>query len=137
MLYYNPFFDEDGNPVAVQEDVNFPDNPPSLLELYRETYGKDPSGKYWDTYVWLRSNIHNASPAILAPPGTPEELLGVLRTSLDEVMLDPEFRANWRVQFDATMNWNPTDVSIAALKNYKNVKPEYMEVLDELKALDQ
>ena len=132
LFFYHPFFDENGNQVKVQDDVNFPGNPPSLLDLYKELYGKEPSDKYWETYKWLRSNIHNSSPAVLTPPETPDEIVKILRDSLNGVFADADFRAQWKKQFDAMMFWNPTEVSIAALKNFRNVTPEITEVLDEM-----
>ena len=79
--------------------------------------------------------MHSVSPAILAPPKTPPELFKVLRESLNALMTDSDFRQQWGKQFGAVYYWNPTEASIAALKNYRNVKPEYKEVLAEMRAI--
>ena len=134
MLFYHPFFDAAGETVT-PATTPFYDGLPSLKDLYVEIHGSEPSGIHWDSYRWLRTNVHATSPAMVAPPGTPEELLEVLREAYQATWSDPGFREGWLAQFGEFPHVNPTDATVSAFTDYQSITPEMLEVVEEMVAL--
>ena len=134
MLFYHPFFDAEGE-VVIPETTPFYEGLPSLSDLYAEINGEAPDGIYWETYRWLRTNVHATSPAMLAPPGTPDDLLNILREAYQATWADPEFQASWLAQFGEFPHVNPTQATIDAFQDYRSITPEMLEVVEEMVAL--
>ena len=134
MLFYHPFFDENGE-VVIPAQTPFYDGLPSLKDLYVEIHGSEPSGIHWETYKWLRTNVHATSPAMVAPPGTSEDILNVMREAYQATWSDPEFRNGWIAQFGVFPHVNPTDATVNAFKDYRSITPEMLEVVEEMVAL--
>jgi len=89
----------------------------------------DRSGPYWETYKWLRINVHGITPSLLAPPGTPDHLLAILRSSAEATYHDPDFQKLWLKQFGEVIQWNNIKDTLSAFKNYKKVDEEKRKVL--------
>ncbi len=134
MLYYHPFFDEAGE-VVTPAETPFHDGLPSLKDLFVEIHGSEPSGIRWETYKWLRTNVHATSPAMVAPPGTPENLLEVLREAYQATWSDPAFREGWLAQFGEFPHVNPTGATVDAFKDYRSITPDMLKVVKEMVAL--
>ena len=77
IAYFHPFFDRNGNEVG---PIGSMAGAASFSEVYQQVHGSRPSGPYWEAYKWLRFNAHGSSPAVLAPPGTPDSIVTVLRS---------------------------------------------------------
>jgi hypothetical protein len=116
MLYYHPFFDRAGNEVKPSK-IPFHDGVPSLSELYKSIHGKAPSGTQWEAYKWLRFNVHATSPAVIAPPGTPEKYLKIMRTALYGVWADKAFQKKWLAQFGDRPHITSTADTIRAFQS--------------------
>jgi len=134
MLFYHPFFDENKE-IIVPAEAPFYSDLPSLRDLHIQIHGAEPSGIKWDTYKWLRTNVHSTSPAMVAPPGTPDELLEVLRTAYQSTWADGEFQAKWLAQFGDAPHVNSTASTISAFQNYRSITPEMLAVVEEMVAL--
>ena len=131
MLFYHPFFDENGS-IIVPDEAPFYDGLPSLRDLHVEIHGVEPSGIEWETYKWLRTNVHATSPAMVAPPGTPEELLELLRSAYQDTWADPSFQENWLAQFGDAPHVNSTASTMAAFQDYQKITPEMLAVVEQM-----
>lgn len=85
-LWYIPPLDQDGQPTVLADVTEAP----AFHELYREIHGNDPSGPGFDAIMYL-----NNVPTIMvaAPPGTPAELVELLRASFVATTRDAEYLA--------------------------------------------
>ena len=86
-LFYFTGVGEDGNMV---EDPLLPGIEP-FDAFYRRVMGEDPSGPIWDMIEFHGRVTDPINWLVVAPPGTPEGHLDMLRTSFREAMEDPEF----------------------------------------------
>lgn len=83
-LWYIPPIGENGEPIELA-DVS---EAPAFHQLYQEVRGEMPTGPAWDAIMYL-----NNVPTILvaAPPGTPEELVTILRESFEATTQDEAY----------------------------------------------
>ena len=95
--------DADGNvrPRSSQlEDLGVP----TLVELYREMHGSDPSGQHWEAYKTL--NILTAMGlSVWMPEGTPDEAFNAVKAGWDALPSDPEFIAAHEKAFGKPVNF--------------------------------
>lgn len=136
MLYYHPFFDEAGKEIKPAEAPFAPDVP-SVSELYERIHGSAPSGIEWNTYRWLRSNVHATSPAMIAPPGTPEAHIQILREAFQATWTDANFRKKWQSQFDSLPHVNSTEATLASFEGYRSITAEQLAVVERMIAVGQ
>lgn len=136
MLFYHPFFDENGGIIA-RDTAPFYDGLPSVRDLYVEIHGGEPEGIEWETYKWLRTNVHATSPAMLAPPGTPEELVKALQEAYQATWADAEFKEKWLAQFGDSPHVNSTAATVSSFNNYRSITPEQLGVVEKMVALGQ
>jgi tripartite-type tricarboxylate transporter receptor subunit TctC len=64
---------------------------PAFPDLYRQIYGKMPSGSNWNTLNWLTQQVGELTYVAFAPRGTPREGVAALRKGFGEACSDPEF----------------------------------------------
>ena len=64
---------------------------PAFPDLYREVYGKPPSGPSWDALNWLTNQTGEMTYVGFAPRGTPAAALAALRKGFEEASNDPDF----------------------------------------------
>jgi hypothetical protein len=81
---------------------------PSVIEVYRETFGKEASGPYAEM-LELMSGLRGSTHVVLAPPSTPKDILGALRRGFDGVLSDPVYVENYLKRFGS----KPDPVAIA------------------------
>ena len=134
MMFYHPFFNQNGDIIVPATSPFYP-KLPSLRDLHLQIHGTEPSGVKWETYKWLRTNVHSTSPAMVAPPGTPDNLLDVLRSAYQSTWSDEEFQARWLAQFGDPPHVNSTGSTIAAFQNYRSITPDMLAVVEEMVAL--
>lgn len=94
-LWTIPPIDEDGNPV---DDPNVTDAPP-FHKLYEQIKGEAPSGPAYDALMYINNG---PTLMVVAPPGTPEDLVTQLRDSFMETTQDPEYLADVEKQVHIT-----------------------------------
>jgi hypothetical protein len=85
--------------VSVGPDGEFEKNKsiadvPAFPDLYRELYGKSPSGENWDALNWLTTQTSGLAYSAFAPRGTPPNVLSALRSAFDRAAADPDFIEN-------------------------------------------
>jgi len=68
---------------------------PTLFEVYREAYGKDPSGEAWEAWKALSLGLAKLTRVLVLPPGTPSDRVGILRKGIKQMAQDPKFVADW------------------------------------------
>jgi len=134
MLFYHPFFDAQGNPYKPGSSP-FYEGLPSVNELYMEIHGEEPSGIHWETYKWLRTNVHATSPAMVAPPGTSEDILNTLREAYQATWADADFQEAWLAQFGEFPHVSTTQATVDAFVNYRSISDEQLAVVEEMIAL--
>jgi len=130
--FHHTYFDENGKDIPSPQSFY---GSPSFLDLYRSVHKKEPQGDYWQAYLWLRRNIHTSEPALLVPPGTSNELVGILRQSLHNTTSDPVFRDKWQGLFGEKPVWNSTAYSLHAFENFRSASATTRAVIEEMSAL--
>lgn len=85
-IFHVGVLDASGNVVR---EASAPDVP-TVKELYKQVYGKDPSGPVWEANK-LITGIRSFSQTTLLPKGTPEDILDILRKAVMELVEDEDF----------------------------------------------
>ncbi len=122
--YYVPV-DEAGNyerNKAITEMPAFPD-------LYKEIYGKMPSGPTWDALNWLTNQVGELTFIAFAPPETPAPVVSILREAYEKASLDKDFTAETVKQFGLPYSFVGPDRGAAILKSLANVSPQVLDTL--------
>ena len=133
-VYYHPTFDENNEPMPLAENT-FPEGTKSLIEVHNELYGSDPSGPYWDAYVWHRNNVLAATVAVLTAPGVSDEVLTTLQEAYQATVTDEDYLQEYRDTIGAPPPFNPTAVTEKIFANYRDVPPAVQETLAEIGGL--
>lgn len=92
-------------------------------QYYRRVMGKEPSGPAWDVIRFHGGIGDRVNWLVVAPPGTPEEHLAMLRESFAEAVSSPEFLTNAE--------------RIFGQKPALTVYPQIMDVIDEVSRTDE
>lgn len=86
IVFQSGLLDADGNCVRdkVAQDV------PTVAELYQQINGKAPSGLDWDSYkLCLGMRFYDSG--VLMGPGTPADLVSVMKKAAMAMVRDPKF----------------------------------------------
>jgi tripartite-type tricarboxylate transporter receptor subunit TctC len=81
-----------GNTMLRDEEL--PDLP-TFLEFYSSIHGKEPSGKKWEMYSFLRDMRAAFSDAVLLPPKTPAPIVAAMQKAFFSATKDPAFIADY------------------------------------------
>ncbi|MDI7258771.1 MAG: hypothetical protein QME90_02495 [Thermodesulfobacteriota bacterium] len=85
-VFQSGILDENGNVVR---EPAAPDVP-TVLELYKQIHGKDPSGPVWEVYK-LMVKTRTYGKAIVFPPGIPPQAADLLRKAAVNMVKDEKF----------------------------------------------
>lgn len=118
MLFYNSPVGKDGSPIRYKD--RFPPEIKHFVDLYREVHGKDPSGPLWEAYKWVSSYLIRPT-SVVAPKGTPDAQLALLRTAYGKAVADPGFQAEWKKQFIDLPNFLVGKDAEWLLDSFKNM----------------
>ncbi|WP_226781379.1 hypothetical protein [Oceaniglobus trochenteri] len=132
-VYYHPFFDTDGAPLPPREGI-FPDGVPSIVDVYTELNGEEPSGDWWDTYVWYRSNIMSAGIAVTAPPGMEPAIVEMLQQAFQDTVNDPAYLEEYRAAIGEPPFFNSTALTEKIFTSFRNAPEAVNAKLEELLA---
>ncbi len=95
VLWGFPAQDDDGKWVRDPTLTDYP----NVVEVYREAFGKDPSGPKWDVLQLIMGLYGNLRQMIAAPPSTKPAVMADLRTGFYGVMNDQEFQKEFSARF--------------------------------------
>ncbi|MEX0732252.1 MAG: hypothetical protein WED00_06480 [Aquisalimonadaceae bacterium] len=122
---------DDGRLTA--RDTAFPDYP-SVYEVYREMYGKEPSGVEWDAFQAIGSVTFNYGLTAYMPDGTPDEILEIFEKAVAAMNADPEFQAKSEETVGGYSLLPPSEITEplkAALKPSDEVRQYLRNLLSE------
>jgi tripartite-type tricarboxylate transporter receptor subunit TctC len=85
-------------------DAELP-NLPTFEEFYFSIHGKQPSGKKWEMYSFLRDMRSAFSDAVLLPPKTPAPIVGAIQKAFLSATKDPAFIADYEKIAQAKPVW--------------------------------
>ncbi|MDI7261038.1 MAG: hypothetical protein QME90_14105 [Thermodesulfobacteriota bacterium] len=86
-MFQSGLLDADGNIVR----ENSLSNIPTVLEMYRQIYGKDPSGPLWEAYKVIVGGSRTFGRTIVLPPSTPAQIVDLWKKAVAEMVKDPKF----------------------------------------------
>jgi hypothetical protein len=90
-LFQFPVMDKNGapigNPALTAQGI------PTFDELYKQAFGKPPSGPKWDAMLLANHMGTQMQRLIVLPKGSPNDALEALRPAFQQVAHDPEFAA--------------------------------------------
>ncbi len=72
---------------------------PTLLEVYREVHGKDPSGVDWESWRAIGLGMAKLTRTLVLPPGTAAAKVTELREGVAKMAKDPGFVKDWERVF--------------------------------------
>ena len=87
-LFQQGLLDASGNVV---KDPGLPDLV-TVPEIYRQVYGKEPSGPIWEGYKLIAAASRSYCNLMLFPPKTPPEIVEICRKAATEMVKDSKFR---------------------------------------------
>ncbi len=113
-----PAQDDDGKWVRNETLKEYP----SVVEVYRDAFGKDPSGPKWDVLKLTVDLYANFSQLVLAPPSTKPAVVADLSKGFYDTMRDEAFQNEFEKRFG---------YKVSALK-----RPAAEKIIQSLKTID-
>jgi tripartite-type tricarboxylate transporter receptor subunit TctC len=129
-VYYHPHFDAKGNVRPTRKA--FPDDVPSIVDAHKSLHGTEPSGKWWDAYVWYRSKVMTATVAVTAPPGVGDETIQVLRDAFQATIISDAYLTEYRTTIAEPPPFNSTETTLKVFATFRDVPAGISETLLEL-----
>jgi tripartite-type tricarboxylate transporter receptor subunit TctC len=122
-LWYYPSKDANGkyvkSPLAPEMQT--------VIEVYKEAFGKEPSGIYWDALNLAMGFRATASNAFLAPPNTNKEATKAFRKGFTGMINDPAMISQMRKATGSVMTPVTIKTALAVYQNLKNVDPKLVK----------
>jgi tripartite-type tricarboxylate transporter receptor subunit TctC len=125
-LYSFPYLAENGQWMKDSTMASFP----SVIEIYREVHGKDPSGPTWDALA-LVMKFYSLMQMIAAPPSTPKAIVEEMRAAYVATLNDPTFRADYAKRFAFAPEPAPHAVVQRTVASLGSVEPRLVTLLRE------
>jgi tripartite-type tricarboxylate transporter receptor subunit TctC len=129
-----PFFqfsvmDKDGNTVGMPASAG--NDVPTFDQLYKQAFGKPPSGPKWEALLLTNTLGTQMQRLIVFPKGTPDDAVTTMRKAFQDIAKDPEFI----VAFEKITREKP-DIGRAEeieplIRRMATVSPEIKKVLKE------
>lgn len=85
-------------------DAELP-NLPTFEEFYASIHGKQPTGKKWEMYSFLRDMRGAFSDAVLLPPKTPAPVVAAMQKAFADATKDPAFISDYEKIAQAKPVW--------------------------------
>lgn len=125
LFYHSPLDVKTGEPMRLKR---YPKELRHYIDVYKDVTGKAPSGPGWEAYKWLAT--YELWPYwIVAPEGTPKNLVAELRKGYRAVDSDPEFRKQWAKQFIDFPKWAVGEEAQQLVNNFKNISPAALAIV--------
>ena len=130
-VYYHPHFDASGNIVESSRKA-FPDDVPNIFEAHKALYGTEPSGKWWDAYVWFRSKVMAASIVVMGAPGMDPKTIQVLQDAYQATVKSDAYLTEYRATVAEPPAFNSTETSLRIFAEFREVPVSVSEAMVEL-----
>lgn len=130
-VYYHPHFDDSGNVVESSRKA-FPDDVPNIVEAHKALHGTEPSGKWWDAYVWYRSKVMTATVAVIGPPGMDPETIQVLQDAYQATVKSDAYLTEYRATVAEPPAFNSTETTLNVFAEFRDLPEAISEALVEL-----
>lgn len=130
-LWYHSDFDPNGNPVGTKGIEGMK----PFHEVYKDRYGKLPSGAVWEAYKWYRTNIGAVAQTAFVAPGTPKEAIMALQKGYYATANDPAYTEPEKKRIGIGLIFQPPEVGEKALRDYRKVSPAVLAALSKLSKL--
>lgn len=126
-LWHNPGTGPDGEPYAldVASDI------PSFEEFYEQIKGEPPSGQEYEMLRWVLPRVNDIVYAAIAPPGTPDDVVEVLRESFAAVTEDPVYQAEAEQMYGFVLPPVSAEQGTRLMRSLYDVPPEVSDYLNE------
>ncbi len=118
---------EDGKSMI--PDKAFDGTVPTFAQYYEDTMGEAPSGPIWDMIQFHGRVSNSVNWIVVAPPGTPEEHLQMLRDSFREAMTSPEYLEAATKLYGAEPNIEFAEEITAIVDDVKNTSEEMKDMM--------
>jgi tripartite-type tricarboxylate transporter receptor subunit TctC len=99
---------------------------PTVVEVYRQAFGKDPSGAKWETLDVVLGLLSTMGYAFVGPPSLKGEPLEVLRKAAYATLTDKEHVADQEKRFGSAFNPVGLDQAQGIMKSLGAIKPEIL-----------
>ena len=126
-LWHNPGTGPDGEPYALDVAADIP----SFEELYEEIKGEPPSGREYEMLRWVLPRVNDIVYAALAPPGTPDDIVEILRESFAAVTEDPEYQVEAEQMYGFVLPPVSAEQGTQLMRSLYDVPPEISAYLNE------
>lgn len=124
--YYTPV-GEDGNmwidPAYEGSGVR------PFMEVYRDVKGSEPEGAVWEAMKWLVETQSRLTWSIVAPVGTPEEYLEILRESFVKTVESEAYQQEVVQRLGVLTLFDDASISAERLQRTADLDPEVSEVI--------
>ncbi|MBI2858304.1 MAG: hypothetical protein HYX90_04430 [Chloroflexi bacterium] len=125
MLFQTGYVDATGN---LKKDPGYPDEIPTIQELYQRLYGKAPSGITWDTLKAVYG-AGGTTKGLFLPPGTPDNIVRTYWDAVERMLADRDFQEN-NLQ-EKTARWLVGEEGDKAFKAGYSMRPQLLAHLKE------
>ena len=88
---------------------------PAFPDLYKEIFGRMPSGPVWDALNWLTNQTGEMTFVGFAPRGTPAGAVAALRKGFEDASDDPDFVKETMTRNGVPFSYIGVDASTARL----------------------
>jgi hypothetical protein len=102
---------------------------PAFPDLYREIYGKMPSGPTWEALNWLTNQIGEMTFVGFAPRGTPPEAVAALRKGFEDASNDSEFVKETMTRNGVPFSYIGIERGEATFRSLADVSPDVLKTL--------
>ena len=124
-VFYFPKFDGEGK---VDASGGYP-GLKSYLDIYREVKGGAPSGPKWEAMKWILTYTSSMVLGVYMPPGTPKEIVEVLRKSYKAVSEDKQYLGEYQKQFGTPLNFMSVYDAEKFLSTFTSADPAMVSLL--------
>lgn len=117
------------DPAGRYERSKFIDEMPAFVELYREAFGKHPSGPSWDALNWMTNQTGEMTFVGLAPPNSPAAAVAALRRGYEAASNDPQFISQSMATNGIPYSFVGVERGTAIFRDLANVSPDILGTL--------
>ena len=105
---------------------------PAFPDLYKDIFGKAPSGPQWDALNWLSNQVGELTFIAFAPPGTAPEAVSDLRAAYEKASSDPDFTSESMKQNNIPYSFVGLDRGAAILRSLADVSPAVLQTMKKI-----